>query len=87
MTPEEQIVSWIESSQEHYKRLLEITRRRQPGCADGFIRSSGVAAAAHVLVCDAYQQMLRGDIATGDEYSAAEILRAAANLTEWESPE
>lgn len=87
MTAEEHILSWIESSRPHYRDLLEIHRRRQPECRDGYMRQSGLAAAAHNLVNRAYSEMLRGgDARRDDEYSAAEQLRAAVLVTQWESP-
>jgi hypothetical protein len=87
MTGQDHILAWIESSGPHYKRLLEIYRRRQPGCSDGFISQAGLAAAALNLVYDAYTEMLRGgDASREDKYSAAERLRAALLIVEWESP-
>lgn len=87
MTAQDHILAWIESSAPHYKTLLEIYRRRQPGCSDGFISPFGLSAAAMNLVHSAYQEMLRGgDARRDDEYSAADQLRAALLIVEWEGP-
>jgi hypothetical protein len=88
MTAEEHIIAWIESSQTHYNRLLDITRRRQPDCRDGFIRQTGLVCAVINLVTSAYGDMLScGDASRDDEYSAAEILNAASELLKWEAPQ
>ena len=85
MTAENHIITWIESSRPHYDTLLESYRRRQPDCADGFMRPQGIAAAASVLVGTAYSEMVRcGDASRDDPYSPAELCRAAALLCEWE---
>lgn len=87
MTAEDHILAWIESDAAHYKRLLEIERRRQPGCADGFMRASGVVCAALNLVTSAYSEMLStGDARRDDPYSAVELARTAAMICEWEKP-
>ncbi len=88
MTAEEHIVAYIESDQPLYKQLLEIARRRQPGCADGFMRGSGVVCAALNLVTAAYSEMLaNGSALRDDPYSAVELARTAAALCVWEAPE
>lgn len=88
MTAEDHIIAYIESSAPHYKRLLELTERRKPGCTHGFMRPQGVAAAASNLVADTYGEMIaNGSALRDDPYSPAELLRAAAMLCEWEQPE
>jgi hypothetical protein len=85
MKAEDHIIAWIESSRRHYDMLLEIYRRRQPGCADGFIRPQGIAAAASNLVSAAYSEMVSsGDARRDDPYSAVELLRASILVAEWE---
>lgn len=79
----EHILAWIESSKPENDRLLDIHRRRQAGCADGFIRSSGAATAALNLVVSAYGQMCSGGDALGD-YSALNLLEAARLVISWE---
>lgn len=79
------IIAWVESSRPHYDRLLDIERRRKPGCADGFMRTTGIAAAASNLAVQAYSEMFScGDASRDDPYSAVEILRAAILIAEWE---
>lgn len=85
MTAQDHIVAWIESSATHYANLLELTRRRQGNCRDGYMSQTGAASAAAVLATIAYNEMLRtGDALRDDPYSAGEILRAAVALAEWE---
>lgn len=87
MTGDEHIIAWIESSGPHYAKLREIYRRRKPGCPDGYITQGGLQAAALNLVYSAYYEMLRsGDAQHDDKYSAAERLRAALAVVEWEGP-
>lgn len=85
MRAEDHIIAYIESDAAFYKKLLEINRRRQPGCADGFMRSTGVVCAALNLVTECYSEMLRnGSALREDPYSAVELARTAAMVCEWE---
>lgn len=78
MTAEEHIVCWIESSQPHYRKLLEISK---PG---NFMRDTGRAYACINLAVSAYQEMVRGGDAWADEHDASTILGAALALSKWE---
>lgn len=54
MTAEEHIVCWIESSQPHYRKLLNIAE------PDNFISYTGRAYACINLAVSAYQEMVHG---------------------------
>lgn len=72
----EHILAWIENSRPEYGRLRDIHRRRQAGCVDGFIRSSGAATTALNLVVSAYSQMCCGGQIALKDYSALDLLEA-----------
>ena len=75
MNNAEHILTWIENSAPHYKRLLCL----KPG---NFIRESGRACAAHNLAVTAYNEMVKcGD--TNRDYTAKDICEAAALLCDW----
>ena len=78
MTGAEHILYWIESSREHYDRLLLIARDKQTA------RHSTIATRAALLASDAYREMTRGGDAYTSDHSPRSILEAAILLTEWE---
>ena len=81
MTAEEHIVAWIESSRPEYDRLLKLS---VPG---NFQTDALRALEAASLAISAYKQMIKGGDAFASEHDAGTILRAAADLTQWERPE
>ena len=88
MTAEDHIIAYIESSAQEYAKLCEIARRRQPGCADGFISVTGALHAATTLIATTYQTMLHNGSADRDDvYSPADLARAMVAVLEWEKPE
>lgn len=81
MTAEEHIVTWIESSQPHYKRLLRLA---VPG---NFMGNRDRAQYAFSLASDAQRKMIYGGDAYKSEQDEMSLLRAAASLCEWSAPE
>lgn len=69
MTNAEHIVTWIENSTPHYKRLIGLK-------PEYFIREQGRAMAAFSIVYSAMRQMDR-------DYTAKDICEAAALLCDW----
>lgn len=78
MTGAEHILCWIESSREHYERLLLLTRAKQTA------RHSNIATRATLLAADAYREMTRGGDAYTSDHSPRSILEAAILIAEWE---
>lgn len=79
MTAEEHIVTWIESSQPHYRRLIELS-------APENIFSGGAGIRARIatnLASSAYHEMIRCGDAYASEHDAGTILGAARMLAEW----
>jgi hypothetical protein len=84
MKAEDHVIAWIESSREHYDRLLDIAARgkyliKSPtfGCA--------LLDDATRLVTSAYREMIRGgDALKSDPYSAADLAKAVALVIAWE---
>lgn len=88
MTAEDHIIAWIESSAPHYDTLLRIARGEaltisyhRPAPSPAIARSRD----ALELVTRAYDEMARTGDAL-DDYTSADLCRAAAMLCEWEEP-
>lgn len=77
--PADHILSWAENSQRHWRRLKEIAI---PG---NFQRESGRALAAFNLAIRTVDDMVRGGDISRNEYSAADILKAASLMLDWRS--
>lgn len=75
--PADHILNWAENSQPHWRRLKEIA---VPG---NFQRESGRALAAFNLALRTVDDMVRGGDISRNEYSAADILKAASLILEW----
>lgn len=83
MTAEDHIVAWIESSESHYRRLLEIAAAHNPSYDFNYC-----AKDCEALATRAYREMYySGDARQDDTYSPVDILRAAIILAEWKAPE
>jgi len=82
MTAQDHILAWIESSREHYDRLLEISARQM---ANGSVSSRMKMLSAANLVNEAYAEMVRtGDASREDFYSPADLVLAVALVVIWE---
>jgi len=84
MTAQDHILAWIESSREHYDRLLEIEQLRKAS-TNPYLKSCHTLERASRLVADAYREMIRGgDASQSDIYSAADLVLAVALVVIWE---
>lgn len=81
MTDIEHMIAWIESSQPHYKRLLNLEEDRK---ACSFAFNAVLAQKALGIVLDAYREAVRGGDMFGEQWSPAAILDAAKALLSWE---
>lgn len=81
MTAEEHIITWIESSQPEYDRLLKLS---VPG---NFRTDPERALEAASLAISAYRQMVKSGDAFASEHDAGTILCAAVDLAQWERSE
>ena len=80
MTAVEHMVAWIESSREHYDRLIALSEFR----ARGSMGHAYLATVALGIVTDAYHEATRGGDMFMGEHSPRTILDAAGALLEWE---
>lgn len=78
MIAEEHIIAWIESSQPHYKKLLQIS------VAGNFLSDLGRAHACMNLAVRAYREMIKCGDARASDHDASSIIGAALAISKWE---
>lgn len=85
MTAQDHVLAWIESSREHYDRLLQLSEFRKAPSAPAHFSGLHVLESATRLVADAYREMIRGgDALRDDPYSTADLAEAVALVASWE---
>lgn len=80
MTAVEHIIAWIESSQPHYNRLLQLERLRKGSPPQHPV----IAEIALGIAIDAYREATRGGDMFPVDQSPATLLDAAKALLKWE---
>jgi hypothetical protein len=85
MKAEDHVIAWIESSREHYDRLLQLSEFRKSPSAPMHFSGLHVLESATRLVADAYREMIRGgDALRSDPYSTDDLAKAVALVAVWE---
>lgn len=82
MTATEHLIAWIESSREHYDRLLKLERDLK--MVDAAQCNASNAAEAVSIVASAYREATRGGDMFMGEHSPRTLLDAASALLDWE---
>lgn len=84
MTAVEHLIAWIESSREHYDRLLKLERDRKAAEFRHCQHNAHFASEAFGIAVSAYREATRGGDMFMSEHSPRTILDAACALLEWE---